>query len=388
MESAPPRKKRRSKWDVSSAPPASRDGGGGGVVVADVLAAAQRAVAARQQPPPAQPHVQAAAAGSLQPGLSSPLGSLATMQAPEATVDINSCGSRARISLTKKATQTDVSSCPTVHLGLRVLTADHRQIHRSTGAAVNVRGQFCAPGQKLPSGRDALHLQVTGETQEQVDNAVAMINQIIASAAGGGGPRSARSASFSHKISVGIDALSTRFQVVYKICGPNDSHLGHIRATGASACLVGRGAPGPAGYGSQEPLAILLTSSTEAGLRKALDLTESLLATVNLMLPSIVRVVCAVGLMLPVLRFVRSIPASSKLSARMARRRCRLHHLHLRGDILHLRHPTADLRHCFRFRHPGLRRSHLCYLHPLRSMQFPSSVSVSANECFSANEYR
>ncbi len=256
MEAAPPTKrKRRSKWDVKA-------------VDAPTVAPAA--------PVSALEAAQSAVARAMPPQLSTGLPGLpATQQAnlkpvtPEATVGLCSCSASARRRLVARGT--------------------HEEITAKTGAAVTTKGRYFPPAEAEQAGTEALHLHLTGESQEQVDAAVAMVNSLLQTqqqpavqGCNTQAPWGARAAptpavGFSHFLAVGIQPEVTHgFDVSAKLSGPQGSFLVHIGREARCAVSL-RG-----GTSSQDPLGIFIDQApSHEALRHAVGLAESLLATVR-----------------------------------------------------------------------------------------------------------
>jgi hypothetical protein len=120
------------------------------------------------------------------------------LETPEAMVTINDTGARGK--LTSKQVQ--------------------EEINRKTGAAVTTRGRYYPPTDANRSGGDALHLHVTGETEKIVQEAVAMIKQIMSAGSAGAPPPAAARPAFFHTVQVGLDAFShPGFGLIQRLAG-------------------------------------------------------------------------------------------------------------------------------------------------------------------------
>lgn len=244
MEAAPPTKrKRRSKWDVKAveAPAVS------------ALEAAQNAVA-RALPPQLSTGL---------PGLPATQQPNLTPVAPEATVGLCDCSASARRRLVARGT--------------------HEEITAKTGAAVTTKGRYFPPAEAERAGTEALHLHLTGETQEEVDAAVVMVKSLLqmqqqpvdqgrSTQAPWTPAAPTPAAGFSHFLAVGIQPDVTHgFDVSAKLSGPQSSFLVHISASAGCAVSL-RGGTAP-----HEPLGIFIDQApSHEALRHAVGLVSSL----------------------------------------------------------------------------------------------------------------
>lgn len=247
MAAPPTKRTRRSKWDVKAAD----------APTVSALQAAQSAVA-RALPSQLSAGVPATGlpAAQQQPNLKSQLHPVT----PEATVGLCDCSASARRRLVARAT--------------------HDEITAKTGAAVTTKGRYFPPAEAERAGTEALHLHLTGESQEQVDAAVVMVNALLQSqqqtvAQGWSAPAAPTLTGFSHFLAVGIQPdVTYGFDLSAKLSGPQGSFLMHIGRE--ARCVVSlRG-----GHSPHDPLGIFIDQApSHEALRHAVGLVSNLTVT-------------------------------------------------------------------------------------------------------------
>ncbi|KAL9157858.1 hypothetical protein ABFS82_08G030700 [Erythranthe guttata] len=182
---------------------------------------------------------------------------------------INDADSAIRYKLTKRQTQ--------------------EEIQRSTGAVVITRGKYRSPNAPPDGDRPlylhisaASHLETTAERIKAVDQAAAMVEEMLKQLTRNIG------AKVDHLMKtcvfLGFEA-DPSFNIVSRIRGPNDQYVNHImNETGATVLLRGRGS----GYSenvkyeeTQQPLHLLLSSNDAKSLEHAKLLAENLLDTIS-----------------------------------------------------------------------------------------------------------
>ncbi|KAL7141082.1 hypothetical protein ABFS83_08G030400 [Erythranthe nasuta] len=182
---------------------------------------------------------------------------------------INDADSAIRYKLTKRQTQ--------------------EEIQKSTGAVVITRGKYRSPNAPPDGDRPlylhisaASHLETTAERIKAVDQAAAMVEEMLKQVTRNSG------AKVDHLMKtcvfLGFEA-DPSFNIVSRIRGPNDQYVNHImNETGATVLLRGRGS----GYSenvkyeeTQQPLHLLLSSNDAKSLEHAKLLAENLLDTIS-----------------------------------------------------------------------------------------------------------
>ncbi|PIN14529.1 putative RNA-binding protein, partial [Handroanthus impetiginosus] len=182
---------------------------------------------------------------------------------------INDADSAIRYKLTKRQTQ--------------------EEIQRSTGAVVITRGKYRPPNAPPDGERPlylhisaAAHLETTAERIKAVDQAAAMVEEMLKQATPSG--RVKVDHLLNTCVFLGFEADSS-LNIVARIRGPNDQYVNHImNETGATVLLRGWGS----GYSengqpeeTQQPLHLLLSSNDPKSLERAKLLAENLLDTIS-----------------------------------------------------------------------------------------------------------
>ncbi|KLO12941.1 hypothetical protein SCHPADRAFT_828774 [Schizopora paradoxa] len=182
-------------------------------------------------------------------------------------IDINEC--RNRYLLTKGDTQ--------------------KQIHDETGATVVNKGTW-VPDRTKASDRDPpLYLHISAHTKEQLDNAIAKVNELIAMDLGSltedkSNQQRTRRKWPEEKLNVGLESMRT-FNVRAKVVGPSGLFVKYIQQeTSTRVQIKGQGSgfvEQETGRESDEPMHIHITGPEEQQVARAKFLTEDLLDKVR-----------------------------------------------------------------------------------------------------------
>nr|XP_043608753.1 protein RIK [Erigeron canadensis] len=180
---------------------------------------------------------------------------------------INDAESSIRYKLTKRQTQEEIQKC--------------------TGAIVITRGKYRPPN--APSDGEkplylhvsaGTHLETTAERIKAVDQAAAMVEEILKHGALTNGLKLPQP--FSTCVFLGFEPDPT-LNITARIRGPNDQYVNHImNETGSTVLLRGRGSGNSATLNSEEKQALhlFLSSNNPKSLEHAKLLAENLLDTI------------------------------------------------------------------------------------------------------------
>ncbi|KAL3624050.1 hypothetical protein CASFOL_032866 [Castilleja foliolosa] len=162
------------------------------------------------------------------------------------------------------------------------------EIQKSTGAVVITRGKYRPPNVP-PDGEKplylhisaAVHLETTVERIKAVDQAAAMVEEMLKQATMSNGVK------VDHLLStcvfLGFEP-GPSLDIISRIRGPNDQYVNHImNETGATVLIRGRGSDFPENgktEETQQPLHLLLSSNNTKSLQHAKLLAENLLDTI------------------------------------------------------------------------------------------------------------
>ncbi|KVI02589.1 hypothetical protein Ccrd_019128, partial [Cynara cardunculus var. scolymus] len=180
---------------------------------------------------------------------------------------INDAESSVRYKLTKRQTQEEIQKC--------------------TGAIVITRGKYRPPN--APSDGEkplylhvsaGTHLETTADRIKAVDQAAAMVEEILKQGAVTNGLKVIQP--FSTCVYVGFEP-DPSLNIIARIRGPNDQYVNHImHETGSTVLLRGRGSGNLGSLNSEEqqPLHLFLSSNNPKSLEHAKLLAENLLDTI------------------------------------------------------------------------------------------------------------
>ncbi|XP_076905593.1 protein RIK-like isoform X2 [Bidens hawaiensis] len=178
---------------------------------------------------------------------------------------INDAESSVRYRLTKRQTQ--------------------EEIQMSTGAIVITRGRYRPPN--APSDGEKLlylhisagtHLETTADRIKAVDQAAAMVEDILKQGPLGNGLKAVQP--FSTCVFLGFEP-DPSLNITARIRGPNDQYVNHImNETGSKVLLRGRGSGNLTTNAEEQPLHLFLSSSNPKSLEHAKLLAENLLDTI------------------------------------------------------------------------------------------------------------
>ncbi|XP_071703750.1 protein RIK-like isoform X2 [Rutidosis leptorrhynchoides] len=180
---------------------------------------------------------------------------------------INDAESSVRYKLTKRLTQEDIQKC--------------------TGAIVITRGKYRPPN--APSDGEkplylhisaGTHLETTADRIKAVDQAAAMVEDIMKQGASTNGLKFVQP--FSTSVFLGFEP-DPSLNITARIRGPNDQYVNHImNETGSTVLLRGRGSGNSTSSNpeEQQALHLFLSSSNPKSLERAKLLAENLLDTI------------------------------------------------------------------------------------------------------------
>ncbi|KAJ3414869.1 hypothetical protein HDV05_005933 [Chytridiales sp. JEL 0842] len=177
-----------------------------------------------------------------------------------------------RYLLTKGSTQTDIK--------------------KETGCDIVTRGKYYSDKTLATSQEPPLYLHITAATEEILEKAVKMVEELIAQASLPVAPDRSQAGGYNHpprqqfteKVFLGFES-DRPYNTRGKIVGPGGQFVKHIQQeTGTKVFLKGKGS----GYdyqnnteGADEPLHLFISGWNEDAVKKAVDLCEDLVKTVR-----------------------------------------------------------------------------------------------------------
>jgi len=164
----------------------------------------------------------------------------------------------------------------------------HDEIMNATHSVVKIRGKYV---DKVNTSKEAsspnekpLHLFITAENQQDLNAAIAKIQDLIASKERKNIPLSP-SGNIIHKVFVGMENCESSFNLVSRILGPKGQFIKHIATTtNVKVFLKGSGSgytEGPEKKESTEPLHIFISGDMSSNVSHAISLAENLIAHVK-----------------------------------------------------------------------------------------------------------